>query len=1049
MQKRPRSQHAATGVRAAGTPTPPPINCAANPVEGIKQMFVDQFQGSQIATGEVPATRPVFRRVHGVAHGTFVVRPDLPEALRVGVFGQRSEYPMWVRFSSDLQPGAPDYRGTVGIGIKIFGVHGHKVMEPDQDATTHDFILQNHDVFFVNNAKDMCEFSRDFNGFVKKHPRTSQILNEMEKVVNSVLETPYWGVLPTRFGMEQYAKYKIEPEVVPPGSGRQPDYDDPFYQRADLHCRMNNGEARLKFMVQLRTHPEQMPLDEATVAWSEELSPPIHVATLVLPRQDLDTRGQAEYGENLAINTWHALPELEPVGSLAEARKVTYRASARVRRDVNGVPLAEPVCPRPAEMNPGQPYPAARDLQIVRAEIHPAIGIARMGNSEEWFIGPEVTEPAPQKPGYYRDGSGALKRQAARFRIYGYNAAGDVVQELTSDYADIHWTAHVANRKAGWYQWVQAMDIPESVNLSVPLRNPDVTGAARRFLDIDGGTRTIEGKNTYGSEYRFEGLFAGPSDPVPVYLGELRTDENGRLLFLGSRGVSASPTNQPIYDANDPNGFINANGWYDDASDGPVTAKVVIDGREIPVQGAWVVTAPPNYAPDVVAVRTLYDLLEDLYIQNRWMDFPREISFTRHVYPILQRLSGLQWVNAGFATQFGHGGPNDFQDARYVRRLAHKPRAGEFDTWADLRRQVFFSFRPPQPTDDNYLPWPWEYGDADSIPGYPDSPRQNLSLSGTQYRILSEWADGNFTADWPGAVPVRDVDKLPVAEQPMMLTKAALHFCLADAFHPGCEVTWPIRHITMYSAPFRITHRAPGETEPDYGPTLTQAQVLAADGPLWAQGPGDLSRWMGLPWQEDTAFCRSGYEPSYDPSLPTFWPARVPNQVLTQADYERVMDTRLSREERQAAFNRRELWTRLLGKDSVTPPQVQMMNMVKRFGDMGVVEVRPGVKDDPDFPSTMMVENAVGVPAGTIPWRPELMLAGAPEMADASSDDAESETPKRRVAGRRFAGRAAHVRALAEATTGGASSGGSASAGRSSDARTAAEADAEAVASGT
>jgi len=542
MAKPPSPEQVRTRLRSTPTDTvtataaPPLPDCAADPVEGVKILFVDQFQGSQIATGEVPATRPVFRRTHGVAHGTFVVRPDLPDELRVGVLAQKGEYPAWVRFSSDVQPGKPDYRGTVGIGIKLFGVEGRKVMEPDQDATTQDFILQNFDVFFVDDATDMCQVSRDFDAFVKTHPETQTILDAMEKVVDSVLDTPYWGVLPTRFGADRYCKYKIEPETVPPGGG-EPDYDDPFYLRADLHARMRNGEARLRFMVQLRTPPDEMPLDRATVRWSEEQSPPVHVATLVLPRQELDTRGQAEYGENLAINTWHTLPEHQPVGSLAEARKVTYRASARVRRDVNGVPLGEPVEPRPAEMNPGQPYPAAEDLTIVRAAIHPAIGIARMGNSEEFFVGPEVVHPERHPADFYRDGSGALRRQAARFRVYGYNSAGRVVRELTADYADVHWTVHVANRKAGWYQWIQAMDIPESAALQVPLRNPAVTGAAREELDIDGGTRTIEGKNTHGDAYRFQGKFQG----TDVYLGELRTDERGRLLSWAGRGTRPRP----------------------------------------------------------------------------------------------------------------------------------------------------------------------------------------------------------------------------------------------------------------------------------------------------------------------------------------------------------------------------------------------------------------------------------------------------------------------------------------------------------------------------
>jgi hypothetical protein len=1001
MAKPPRLQQASDSPDATSSaPAPdalksavPQPDCANDPVEGIKILFVDQFQGGQIAKGEVPATRPVFRRTHGVAHGTFVVRPDLPPELCVGVFAQRSEYPVWVRFSSDIQPGKPDYKGgSAGIGIKLFGVEGPKVMEPDQGAGTQDFILQNFPIFFVDNATEMCEISQGGN----PNPRSDQILDDMDHPVDSVLETPYWSVLPSRFGADRYCKYKIEPEVVPPGTGQAPDHDDPFYLRADLHARMRNGETRLRFMVQLRTDDDEMPLDQATVEWSEAVSPPIHVATLVLPQQDLDTRGQAAYGENLAINTWHSLAEHQPVGSLAEARKVTYRASARVRRDVNGVPLGEPVEPRPAEMNPGQPYPPAKDQVIVRAAIHPAIGIARMGNSDEFFVGPEVVHPEPREPGFYRDGSGALKRQAARFRVYGYNAAGQVVRELTPAYADVHWTVHVANRKAGWYQWVQALDIPESAALQVPLRNGTVTGARRRALDIDGGARSIEGTGVSGAQYAFQGEFQGTS----VYLGELRTDEKGRLLFLGGKGVSASPTGQPIYDTTDPNAFINANGWYDDASDGPVTATVTIQGREIPVEGAWVVTGPPNYAPDVISIRTLYDLLVNLYVQNSWMEAPARPSFTNDVYPILQRMSNLQWVNQGFATQFGHGGPTDFQDPGHVARLARDPEAGGYDTWGELRRQVFNAFRPPVPTDDNPTPWPWEYGDAEGPPSPADAPGQYLSLSPTQYYWLRQWADGQFVPDWPAdGQPARVVDALPVGEQPAMLDQAALHFCLADAFHPGCEVTWPIRHISMYTSPFRIRRRPPGTPEPDYGPTLSQAQVLAMDGPLWAQGPGDLTRWMGLPWQADSAWCRSGYDASYDPYLPTFWPARVPNQVLSEADYRVVIDPSQPRDVREAAFNRRADWNRLLGNGGSSA----MMNMVNHFGNMGVVEVRPGVQDDPLFPRVMMVENAI-VPEG--PEKPRMLKALAATAAAPPPPPSGTE---------RFQGRAAFLRGLVQA----------------------------------
>ena len=59
---------------------------------------------------------------------------------------------------------------------------------------------------------------------------------------------------------------------------------------------------------------------------------------------------------------------------------------------------------------------------IQTVKIHPAIGVARLGNSPtKFFIGPEL--PGRQKPpvGGYKDAQGRVKRQAARFRLFGYD----------------------------------------------------------------------------------------------------------------------------------------------------------------------------------------------------------------------------------------------------------------------------------------------------------------------------------------------------------------------------------------------------------------------------------------------------------------------------------------------------------------------------------------------------------------------------------------------------------------------------------------------------
>ena len=177
------------------------------------------------------------------------------------------------------------------------------------------------------------------------------------------------------------------------------------------------------------------------------------------------------------------------------------------------------------------------DSVIVRAAIHPAIGVARVGNTREsdgYFVGPEVpTEPALPSGGY-KDQHGAIKRQAARFRVYGFNAANEVVAELTSNNADIQWTVHLANKKAAWSEFHLALDIPEA---SVPLpppsgppksfrRNKSVVGDDRAKLVIDPGPRSIRGSDQHGSAFQFTG---GKFFHLDVPLGELRTDALGQI----------------------------------------------------------------------------------------------------------------------------------------------------------------------------------------------------------------------------------------------------------------------------------------------------------------------------------------------------------------------------------------------------------------------------------------------------------------------------------------------------------------------------------------
>ena len=99
---------------------------------------------------------------------------------------------------------------------------------------------------------------------------------------------------------------------------------------------------------------------------------------------------------------------------------------------------------------------------------------------------------------------------------------------------------------------------------------------------------------------------------------------------------------------------------------------------------------------------------------------------------------------------------------------------------------------------------------------------------------------------------------MPLPDQPAMFDRSGSRVlsCRRISIR-AVKSRRPIRHLSLYSSPFRIRHRSPMAAEPDYGDILTPETALSPTGPLHEQGPGDLTRWMGLPWQADTGFCRA------------------------------------------------------------------------------------------------------------------------------------------------------------------------------------------------
>jgi hypothetical protein len=104
-----------------------------------------------------------------------------------------------------------------------------------------------------------------------------------------------------------------------------------------MQQQLQTRSAEFVFAIQKQTNERHMPVEDASVAWSESESPFVPVATLRIPVQNFNTQERNTMGENMRFSPWHSLPVHRPLGSLNRARRVVYHGISELRRRVNGV----------------------------------------------------------------------------------------------------------------------------------------------------------------------------------------------------------------------------------------------------------------------------------------------------------------------------------------------------------------------------------------------------------------------------------------------------------------------------------------------------------------------------------------------------------------------------------------------------------------------------------------------------------------------------------------------------------------------------------------
>jgi catalase len=308
-----------------------------------------------------PPTAPPYRRdVHSKAHGCVRALVDIASGIdarfRQGVFAQPGkQYRAWIRFSNGNTIPQKDSTGDArGMALKLMGVEGKKLLEPEETADTQDFVMINSPVFFIRNVADYARFTRiladgsrlgyffnqySFNPFSWQIRDMILALKTLKKAPDSLLHERFFSLSAYKLG-DLNIKFSAAACTATPAVS--PDRKDANFLRSQMKGELSQADGCFNLMVQPQVAGRNMPVEDPTVEWKESDSPFVKLATITVPKQEFDTPQQNDFCEALSFNPWHALEAHRPIGGLNRIRKAVYLEDSRYRRDKMNYTRAEP-----------------------------------------------------------------------------------------------------------------------------------------------------------------------------------------------------------------------------------------------------------------------------------------------------------------------------------------------------------------------------------------------------------------------------------------------------------------------------------------------------------------------------------------------------------------------------------------------------------------------------------------------------------------------------------------------------------------------------------
>ena len=320
------------------------------------------------------AVRDAHAKGYGLVRAEVEILDQLPAEYAQGIYATPGRHDALIRFSNGSPHAGADARlgGATGLALKIFDIAGPTLLEDEPDTRTFDYANINAPVFFCNTVEHYLfiqdlfieapayfvqgtpgrhSFYQDFvtgKGTLDQDNWAWDELLAFLRVLQSppvnLLLSTYWTMGAVRHG-GYIAKVRFAPVAAFADKVVQRDLDlgsAAEVYRPALIVELRERPYEFDIQVQLCADLAQMPVEDVTVEWPEQLSPFVTVAKLRLPQQDISEDDNLAKMDALSFTPWRVTAEHAPLGNIMRVRKEVYRHSSILRHNLNQQQRTEP-----------------------------------------------------------------------------------------------------------------------------------------------------------------------------------------------------------------------------------------------------------------------------------------------------------------------------------------------------------------------------------------------------------------------------------------------------------------------------------------------------------------------------------------------------------------------------------------------------------------------------------------------------------------------------------------------------------------------------------